>query len=144
MSNFLTTDLWNDFFDLNKTPSVHGLRADVIEGENDYEILANMPGYKKENIHLSLENGYLTITGENSYEKNETNEDENNAEKSVEKETKKYIRRERFYGTVSRNFYIGEGYTEEDIQASFEDGVLKVSFPKEVKKIENKKFIAIQ
>lgn len=119
----LTRSFWNDFFD-NGVRS--NMSADVIENEKDYNINVNLPGFKKEDISISLDNGYLTVSGERKQEEN-----------------KNYIRRERYYGKISRSFYVGDNYTEEDVKAKFEDGVLTITLPKDVKKIDNKKYIQI-
>ncbi|KIR03478.1 hypothetical protein P261_02293 [Lachnospiraceae bacterium TWA4] len=109
------------------------MKTDVKEVENGYELAIDLPGYKKEDVHAQLENGYLTI----------------NASKNVDNDKKdengKYIRRERYTGSMSRSFYVGEQVTEEDIHAKFEDGILHLSVPKkEVKKVENNHYIAIE
>lgn len=119
----LTRSFLDELFD-NGVKST--MRADVVEEEKDYCINVNMPGFKKEDISISLENGYLTISGERK-----------------EEEKKNFIRRERYYGKVSRSFYVGDNYTEEDITAKFENGVLSISMPKDVEKIDNKKHIQI-
>ena len=104
------------------------MKSDVVLNGDNYEISVNMPGFKKENVNISLDGNVLTIKGV--------------SEKKIDDKEKNYIRRERFVGNVSRSFYIGEGYKEEDINAKLENGVLKISFPKETKKQE-KKYISI-
>lgn len=113
--------------------SANVMKTDVKETEQGYELDIDLPGYNKEDINAKLENGYLTI----------------NAVKDSNKDTKdengKYIRRERYYGSMSRSFYVGEHVTEEDIHARFENGILKLSLPKEeLQKVEAKKYIAIE
>lgn len=109
------------------------MKTDVKETDGTYEVAIDLPGFKKEDLKLSLENGYLTITASKGLDKDEQDE----------KGT--YIRRERYAGTVSRSFYIGDGVTEEQIKAKFEDGILKLSVPKQVQKeVEQKNFIAIE
>ncbi len=108
------------------------MKTDVHEHDDGYEVDIDLPGFKKDEINLSLENGYLTI----------------NAAKGLDKEKKdrkgKLIRQERYAGSMQRSFYVGEALTEEDIKASFEDGVLKLSIPKkDAKHIPEKKHIAI-
>ena len=103
------------------------------EVENGYEVAMDLPGFKKEDISAKLENGYLTITASKGLDKDEKNEDG------------KYIRRERYSGSCSRSFYVGDGVTEEDIKARFEDGILKLDIPKkDAEKIEQKKYISIE
>ena len=97
------------------------MKTDIHENEDDYELDIDLPGFKKEDINLSLENGYLVIE----------------AGKSLEKEKKgKAIRKERYEGSMQRSFYVGEDVKEEDIKAKFEDGVLKLTVPKKEKTSE--------
>ena len=109
------------------------MKTDIREKEGSYELDVDLPGYKKEDLKLQLENGYLTI----SAVRNTKNEEKD--------EKGKYIRQERYSGAVSRSFYVGETITEEDIHAKFEDGILKLSIPKEdAKAVEAKKYITIE
>ena len=110
------------------------MRTDVKESDAGYELDIDLPGCKKENVKAELKNGYLTINAETS--QNNDQKDENG----------KYIRRERYYGTCSRSFYVGEEVQQEDIKARFEDGILKVSVPKKEAKpvIEESKYIQIE
>ena len=104
------------------------------ESDAGYEIGIELPGYKKEDVKAELKDGNLTISASTNTENDE--KDENG----------KYIRRERFSGSCSRSFYVGEAVEQEDIKAKFEDGVLKVFVPKkEVKPVvEEKKYITIE
>lgn len=107
------------------------MSTDVKENENGYEIAIELPGFKKEEVLADLANGYLTIKAE----KETDNDTEENGS---------YIRRERYYGSCSRNFYVGEAVGEEDIKAKFENGLLKLSVPKkDTKEMEVSKRIAI-
>lgn len=110
------------------------MRTDVKETEKGYELDIDLPGYKKEDVQAKLKDGYLTIIAETKKE----NEDK--------KEDGKYIRRERYYGSCNRSFYVGEEIEQEDIKAKFEHGILRVSIPKkEAKpKIEEDKYITIE
>ena len=109
------------------------MRTDVKETQQGYEIDMELPGFKKEDVKAQLKNGYLTI---------QATQNVNNDQKDSEG---KYIRRERFSGSVSRSFYVGEKVTEEDIHAKFEDGILKLSLPKEdTHKVEQNNYIAIE
>ena len=110
------------------------MRTDVKESDAGYEIGIELTGYKKENVKAELKDGNLTISASTNTENDE--KDENG----------KYIRRERFSGSCSRSFYVGEAVEQEDIKAKFEDGVLKVFVPKkEVKPVvEEKKYITIE
>ncbi len=111
-----------------------GMRTDVKETENGYELEAELPGYGKEDIRLQLKNGYMVISAQTSRDNEE--KDENG----------KFIRRERYRGSCSRTFYVGTHVKEEDIKARFENGVLKIEFPKKDGKeaVEEKKYIAIE
>lgn len=126
------------FRDIEK--KIYGHRADRImstdvkESDDEFELEMDLPGFKKEDINLSLENGYLTVNAVKGYEK------EDNEKKG------KYIRKERYSGTCSRSFYVGEHITEEDIKAEFKNGILKLNIPKidPASRVEQKKFIAIE
>ena len=106
------------------------MKTDVHEHEDHYEVDVDLPGFKKEDIKLELQNGYLTVT----------------ATKGLEKEHKgKVIRQERYSGTMQRSFFVGEELTEADITAKLEHGVLSLSIPKvEAKKLPEKKVIMIE
>ena len=108
------------------------MSTDVKENENGYEIAIELPGFKKEEVLADLANGYLTIKAE----KETDNDTEENGS---------YIRRERYYGSCSRSFCVGEAIREEDIKARFENGLLKLTVPKkDVKEMEVSKRIAIE
>ena len=109
------------------------MKTDVKETEKGYEVDIDLPGFKKDEIQLELNDGYLTISAEKGLDKDE------------EDEKKHYLRRERYAGSMSRSFYIGEGITEEDIHAKYEYGILKLSIPKEQPKaVPEKHFISIE
>lgn len=110
------------------------MKSDVKETEQGYEVTMNLPGVKKEDVKAELKDGYLTI---------QATTDTSNEEKE---ENGKYIRRERYCGSCSRRFYVGEQVTQEDIKAKFEDGTLKLQIPKKEAKPEvpEKKYIAIE
>ena len=110
------------------------MKTDVKETEKGYEVAIDLPGFKKEDVTCELKDGYLTVSAEKKLEENEKDE------------KGKYIRRERYTGSQSRSFYVGEHLTEEDIRASFEDGILKLSIPKEeAKPVEEKRhFVQIE
>ena len=115
------------------------MKTDVKETDSSYELDIDLPGYKKEDVNAKLTDGYLVISASTSSEKNEG--DENATE-----ENGKYIRRERFFGSCSRSFYVGDDITEEDIKARFENGVIKISVPKKQPEpeISQDKYIAIE
>ena len=109
------------------------MKTDVREKKDSYEVDIDLPGFKKDEIKLELENGYLTISAAKGLDKDET-----------DKKTGKYIRRERYAGNLSRSFYIGEGVKQEDIKAAFKNGILSITVPKEDKTAkEEKKYITI-
>lgn len=124
-NNNLNNDLFfSNFFNTEK----NYLATDIIETENDYEIIIDVPGFAKQDIKISLENKQLTITA-----KKELSKEEN----------KKFLRKERFEGSYTRKFYVGD-VKQEDINASIEDGVLTVKFSKDsYKKVEESKYIEI-
>ena len=128
--------LFDDFFDAPfNTGSASGLmKTDVKATDAGYELEIDVPGIDKENIAVQLENGYVTVTA-----KTEKKNDEG-------KENGHYIRRERFYGTYSRSFYVGEDVNEEDVKAKYENGTLKLFVPDKEKqpKEETKKIISIE
>ena len=109
------------------------MKTDVRETESSYELDIDLPGFKKDEITIQLDNGYLSISASKGLDKNEENKDG------------KYIRRERYAGSMNRTFYVGSQLTQQDIQAKFEDGILKISVPKkDVQQVEQNKYIAIE
>lgn len=134
----LLDNFFDDFSGTSKnslrygTPSSSIMKTDIRESGSNYEIDIDLPGYKKEDVQAELKDGYLVITAKNE----SVSEDTSN---------KAYIRRERFYGTSSRSFYVGKDIKQEDISARFENGVLMLTVPKNVQKpVEEKKFISIE
>ena len=128
------SDVFDDLFDSGvNTTKANTMLCDIRETENTYEMNIALPGYKKEDISLDLTDGYLTVSAN-------TNQDKEEKDKNG-----KVIRSERYTGSCSRKFYVGEGYTEEDFTAKFENGELMITFPKtEPEKIEEKKPIMIE
>ena len=116
------------------TPTTNVMRTDIRESDAGYELDIDLPGYGKEDVQAELKDGYLTVSAQTK--KNNDQKDDNG----------RYIRRERYYGTCSRSFYVGEEITQEDIKARFEDGILKLSVPKKEAepKLEEKKYIQIE
>ena len=111
------------------------MKTDVRETDDSYEVDIDLPGFKKDEVKVQLSDGYLTIEAAKGLDKDEK-----------DKKSGKYIRRERYSGSMSRSFYVGEEVTQEDIHAKYEDGILKLSVPKkETKKaVEQKNYIAIE
>ena len=140
MPSIFRENLFDDFFNdfarpvRQLVPSNQLMKTDIRETEDTFELDIDLPGLKKEDVKAQLKDGYLTIRAE-SKKDNETKN---------EKGT--YIRRERFYGTTERSFYVGDVVKEEDIKARFEDGILKVTVPKKtaVPEVEEEKYIAIE
>ena len=135
----LFNDDWMDFGFPEVDKALYGkhannvMKTEVKETDTGYEVDIDLPGFKKDEINAQLDNGYLTISAAKGLDKDE-------------KDKKgKYIRKERYAGAMSRSFYVGEGVTQEDIKAKYEDGILRLSVPKkEAKAVENKKYIAIE
>lgn len=98
------------------------MKTDVRETDNTYELDIDLPGFKKDEVQLDLKDGYLTISAAKGLDKDQ------------EDKKGKYIRQERYAGACSRSFFVGEGIEPQDVSAKFEDGILRVSLPKRVKK----------
>ena len=139
-------DLFDDFFDFpsfrdfdkvdRKLYGKHAnglMKTDVRENEGNYELDIDLPGFKKDDISLTLDNGYLIVGAAKTV-------------KEDEKDSKgKMLRQERYSGAMQRSFYVGDGIDENDVKAKFEDGVLSLTFPKEKEpEIPEKKTIMIE
>jgi len=151
MPSIFGENLFDDFFDdfpfyddkaerrLEK--KLYGRRAqnlmktDIREMDNGYEVVIDLPGFKKDEVKASLVNGYLTISAAKGLDKDEQ-----------DKESGRYIRRERYAGACERSFYVGEHVTQEEIKAEFKHGILKLFVPKKETKpaVEDNKYIAIE
>ena len=109
------------------------MKTDVREKEDGYEIDMDLPGFKKDQVELTLENGYLTVTANKGFDKDEKDKQG------------RMIRQERYAGSMQRSFYVGDNMTEEDVKAHFEDGVLHLDLPKkDARKVPEKKTICIE
>ena len=136
----LFNDDWMDFSFPDIDKELYGkhaknlMKTDVKEKDGNYEVAIDLPGFKKDELHLELNDGYLTISAEKGLDKDEKDKND------------KYIRRERYAGACQRSYYVGEDITEEDIKAEFKHGILKLFVPKkEVKPaVEEKKYITIE
>ena len=129
-------DLFDDIFDSMFRAPVFGgqslMKTDVREKDGKYVLDIEIPGYRKEDVKISLFNGNLTVTAEN----NRSNE-EKDAQGRI-------VRQERYSGSCTRTFYVGDAIRETDVHASFNDGILQIEIPTEKKKEEEeKKFIEI-
>ena len=142
-------NLFDNFFDddfmmpsmFGKNDPLYGkhaknvMKTDVRETDNSYELDIDLPGFKKEDVSLKLDSGYLTISASKGLEKDEK-----------EKKDGKYIRRERYEGQCSRSFYVGKELKQEDIKAKFDNGELVLRFPKaeERKEVPAEEYISIE
>ncbi len=140
----LFDDNWMDFpfedeFFGKKNPlygkhSKNMMKTDVRETDSGYEVDIDLPGFTKDEINAQLKDGYLTISAAKGLDKDEK-----------DKKTGNYIRRERYAGSMSRSFYVGDAITENDIHAKFENGILELSIPKKEKeKVPENRYIAIE
>lgn len=143
-ANNMFDDLFDDDFfggrELNKAEKkLYGHRAknvmntDIKETEDSYEFEMDLPGFKKDEVTVELDNGYITIRAAKGLDKDEKTKEG------------RYIRKERYAGSCERSFYVGEAVTQDDIKASFRHGILRLDIPKkENKKVEGNKYIAIE
>lgn len=139
MPSIFNDNLFDDFFDFNyptfRYDTTELMKTDIKETDNGYEVTMNLPGVKKEDVKAELKDGYLTIQASSNTSKDEKDNDG------------RYIRRERYAGTCSRSFYVGDGVTQDEIKAKFENGALMLTVPKKEEKPaveDNKKYIAIE
>ena len=141
MPRLFGENMLDEFFDFPvrknnalNTVSHNLMSTDIKETENGYEISMNLPGFKKEDVKAQLHDGYVTVYA-NTNTENEQKDDDG-----------RYIRRERYVGSCSRSFYVGDGVHENDIKAKFENGVLKLDVPKtkRIAESEEKHYLAIE
>lgn len=110
------------------------MKTDVREADDAYEVDIDLPGFKKDEVTAELNDGYITISAAKGLDKEEK-----------DKKTGKYIRKERYAGSMSRSFYIGEGITQDEISAKYENGILQLKIPKKTDKaVAGKNYIAIE
>ena len=150
MPSIFGENLFDDFFDSfpfyddrevrNTEKKLYGkhagnlMKTDIKESDEGYKLMIDLPGFTKDEVQVTLNDGYLTINAEKGLDKDEQ-----------EKDTGRYIRRERYSGACSRSFYVGEAVTEEDIKANFQHGILTLNVPKkDAKAVNAKKTIAIE
>ena len=111
----------------------HEMKTDVRGTDSGYEVDIDLPGFKKDEINIQLDNGYLSISAAKGLDKDEQDKEG------------KYIRKERYAGSMSRSFYVGNAITQDDIKAKYESGILRLSVPKKAaEEIESAKRIAIE
>lgn len=143
MPSVFNENLLDDFFDganlfgyvpVSRKMSTEFMKTDIKEHENHYEMQIDLPGFKKEDLKLQLNNGYLTISASH---------DENNDEKDKDG---KVVRQERYSGSMQRSFYVGDNLKQEDISAKFENGVLILNVPKKApeKEVSETKYIEVK
>lgn len=149
MPSLFGETLFDDFFDfpdfdklehqMNRKLYGHHaknlMKTDIKEHGDTYEMIIDLPGFKKDELKVQLTNGYLTISAARGLDKDEQ-----------DKETGNYIRRERYAGSCERSFYVGEGISQNDIKAEFKHGILKLQIPKQKPAVEQKEdhYIAIE
>ena len=152
MPSIFGENLFDDWFDVfplydfdksmkNTEKKLYGKKAgrimktDIKEKKDGYELEIDLPGFTKDEINASIEDGYLTISAAKGLDKDEK-----------EKESGRYIRKERYAGACQRSFYVGEAVKQEDVKAEFKHGILKLFVPKKEpeKKVDEHKYIAIE
>ena len=146
MPSIFNDNVFDDFFDFpfyddkaeKKLYGHHAanlMKTDIQEHDDGYTLEMDLPGFKKEEIQIELNNGYMTISAAKGLD-----------EDTQDKKSGKYIRRERYTGSCQRSFYVGEDVTEEDIKAEFKHGILKLFVPKKEAKpaVEQKKYVSIE
>ena len=131
--DFPFNDFWGSKNPLYGKHAKNMMKTDVRETENSYEVDIDLPGFKKDEITAQLENGYLTVSAAKGLDKDKKDEKGN------------YIRQEHYAGAMSRSFYVGDGVTQDEVKAKYEDGILKLSIPKKAQPtVEQKNKIAIE
>ena len=109
------------------------MKTDVRETDNSYEVDIDLPGFKKDEISVELKDGYLTINAAKGLDKDQKDKDGS------------YIRRDRYAGSMTRSFFVGNGITKEEVHAKYENGILMLSLPKKAAKaVENNHYISIE
>ena len=139
-------DPWFGFDDRafrNMEKKLYGHRAknvmntDIKENDAGYELTIDLPGFSKDDVAIDLDNGYLIISAQKGFEQED--------EPDKKGESGRYIRHERYAGSCSRSFYVGDEITHEDVKAKFKHGILQIDIPKkDAKQIEQKKRILIE
>jgi HSP20 family protein len=119
-----------DEFSISPFLNKETMKTDIKETDRGYELAIELPGFDKKDVKVSMDNGYLLIEAERKSEK----EDKKDA---------RYIKRERYYGMMKRSFYVGD-VNLADIKGNFTDGILKLEVPKEIKKVETKRYLELE
>ena len=143
MPSIFGESLFDDLFDNFARPAntvaryndmtVNVMKTDIKENKDNFMIDIDLPGYNKDDVKISVEDGYLNVQATMDSSKEE-------------KGNGKFVRRERYVGSCSRNFYVGDEVKSEEIKASLKNGILKLEIPKkdETKKLPEKKYISIE
>ena len=128
-------EAFNDWFRPAYQHAGSVMKTDIKETDEGYELEIDLPGFTKDEVKVSLDNGYMTVSAAKGLDKDEQ-----------EKKSGKYIRRERYAGACERSFYVGDEITEEDVKGEFKHGMLKLFIPKKEAKpaVEQKKYISIE
>ena len=130
--NAFDNDFWSTQNPLYGKRAKNLMKTDVKDVNDHYEVAVDLPGFQKDEVNVELENGYLTISAAKGLDKDQKDDEGH------------YIRQERYSGSCSRSFYVGD-VQPEDIHAKYEDGILKLTLPKaDQKAVENQNRIAIQ
>ncbi len=145
LPSIFSENLFDDWFRFPTFPEFHDvdrklygkhadrlMKTDVKEHDDRYEVDIDLPGFKKDEIELKLENGNLIVSATKGLDKDEQDK------------KGRIIRQERYAGSMQRSFYVGENITEEDVSAKFENGVLNLTIPKKQPKLPEKKTIMIE
>ena len=119
--DFMRFPVWGGRDPLYGKNAKNLMKTDVRETENTYEVDIDLPGFRKDEISVDLQDGYLTIRASKGLDKDQKDKEG------------KYIRQERYAGACSRSFYVGDVEADQ-IAAKYEDGILKISLPKQEKK----------
>lgn len=139
--DFFDFPVWDDKEERRMEKKLYGhhaknlMKTDIRETDTEYKLEIDLPGFKKDEVQVALENGYLTISAAKGLDG-----------EAEEKKTGKYIRRERYSGACERSFYVGEELKVEDIKGEFKHGILKLTIPKKEAKpaVETKNYISIE
>ena len=130
MRNNFFDPFFSDFFEEN--PNKKLMKTNIVDNGDHYEFEIELPKVKKENVKVSVEDGYLTVSAEY------------NSEESEKNKNSKFLRKECFYSTTSRSYYVGKGVTEEMVTGKLENGVLTLEVKKPVETKPVKRYIEIK
>lgn len=138
LPSVFSNDFFDDFFDTSRLNDnmvrTNNMLSDVRELDDSYQIDMQLPGYSKDDVEVEIKDGYLTVSADH---------EENNDEKD---KNGKYIRKECYRGSCARRFYVGEHINKDNVKASFKDGMLTLTMPKQeaLPKDETKQLVQIE